>query len=106
MTHYQGSVPDTRRKPDWRDHGACLSEDPELFFPKGYEGQWQLVIEGAKAVCRRCPVIEQCREWALQTREPDGVWGGLDEKERRNILRQRARGTNGGRRASSTKAAA
>jgi WhiB family redox-sensing transcriptional regulator len=30
--------------------------------------------------------MELCREFALQTREPFGVWGGLAETERRVIL--------------------
>jgi WhiB family redox-sensing transcriptional regulator len=43
----------------------------------------------AKEVCARCPVIVQCREFALRTREPFGVWGGLAESERRAILERR-----------------
>ena len=38
----------------------------------------------AKEVCHRCPVMDLCREFALQTREPFGVWGGLAEAERRD----------------------
>jgi WhiB family redox-sensing transcriptional regulator len=40
----------------------------------------------AKEVCSRCPVISRCREFALRTKEPFGVWGGLAESERRAIL--------------------
>ena len=43
----------------------------------------------AKEVCQRCPVMDLCREFALQTREPFGVWGGLAEAERRIILERR-----------------
>jgi WhiB family redox-sensing transcriptional regulator len=43
----------------------------------------------AKAVCNSCPVIDMCREFALETREPFGVWGGLGETERRMILERR-----------------
>ena len=39
-------------------------------------------ITQAKQICRRCPVISQCATWALRTREPYGVWGGLSETER------------------------
>lgn len=105
MSHYQGSVPDTRRKPDWRDQGTCRDQDPELFFASDATKSGQADTEHAKAICRSCPVLAACREWALTTRQKFGVWGGLGEKERRNILRQRARGTRGGRRAT-TKAAA
>jgi WhiB family redox-sensing transcriptional regulator len=40
----------------------------------------------AKQVCAHCPVLQSCREFALRTREPFGVWGGLAESERRAIL--------------------
>lgn len=43
----------------------------------------------AKEVCRRCPVIEPCRRHALAAQEPYGVWGGLSEMEREQIVRRR-----------------
>ncbi|MGW7087597.1 WhiB family transcriptional regulator [Streptomyces sp. NPDC054871] len=76
---------------DWRHHAACLDEDPALFFPNGTTGPWLLVIADAKKVCARCPVMEQCLQWALETRQEYGVWGGYDERERRSILRRRTR---------------
>ena len=45
---------------DWRHRAACRDEDPELFFPIGNTGPALVQIEEAKAVCRRCPVIEPC----------------------------------------------
>lgn len=71
---------------DWRDSAACRDEDPELFYPVGSTGPALLQIAEAKAVCRRCPVLDECRAWALANREPYGVWGGLSEDERRVIL--------------------
>ncbi|MFG2220466.1 WhiB family transcriptional regulator [Streptomyces sp. NPDC048685] len=76
---------------DWRYNAACREEDPELFFPIGNTGPALLQAEEAKAVCRRCPVMEHCRQWALDTNQPDGVWGGLAENERRNLKRRIAR---------------
>lgn len=38
-----------------------------------------------KAICRACPVRAECLDWALATREPFGIWGGLNEEERRRI---------------------
>lgn len=52
---------------DWRHRAVCREEDPELFFPIGNTGPALLQIEEAKAVCRRCPVMEQCLQWALET---------------------------------------
>lgn len=88
MSHYTGSVPATRRTADWRDTALCRKEDPELFFPKGYDGPWQLVIEDAKTVCRRCPVVDACLQFALNTHIPAGIFGGLTDKERDSIRRR------------------
>ena len=76
---------------DWRHRAACRDEDPELFFPIGTPGPALLQIEEAKAVCRRCDVREQCLQWALETGQDAGVWGGLSEDERRALKRRRAR---------------
>ena len=45
----------------------------------------------AKSFCARCPVRVECLEYALSTREAHGIWGGLNEMERRRMLRERAR---------------
>ncbi|MBN9608608.1 MAG: WhiB family transcriptional regulator [Actinobacteria bacterium 69-20] len=76
---------------DWRHRALCRDEDPELFFPIGNSGPALLQIEQAKAVCARCPVREQCLEFALATGQDAGVWGGLSEDERRSLKRRRAR---------------
>jgi WhiB family transcriptional regulator, redox-sensing transcriptional regulator len=76
---------------DWRHRAACLDEDPELFFPIGNTGPALLQIEDAKAVCRRCPVIDTCLKWALESGQDAGVWGGLSEDERRALKRRTAR---------------
>ncbi|MFF9405128.1 WhiB family transcriptional regulator [Streptomyces anandii] len=75
---------------NWRDHAACRQEDPDLFFPIGTTGPALLQAEQAKSVCRRCPVQEQCLEWALETDQTIGVWGGTNENERRALKRRRA----------------
>lgn len=77
--------------PSWRHRAACRDEDPELFFPIGNTGPALLQIEDAKAVCRRCPAIDACRNWAIDTDESAGVWGGLSEDERRAMKRREAR---------------
>jgi WhiB family redox-sensing transcriptional regulator len=73
-----------------RPRAACASEDPELFFPIGNTGPALLQIEEAKAVCRRCPLMESCLEGALERNEL-GVWGGTDEDDRRRMKRRAAR---------------
>lgn len=87
----------TEPAPSWLKNAACRAEDPELFFPKGHDGPWQFAIKEAKAICYRCPALELCHQWALDNREPHGVWGGLDEWERALLLRRRGKGTRGPR---------
>lgn len=74
-------------RPDWRHNGLC-HDDPDLWFPDGKTGPRALQAKRAKAVCQTCPVIKQCAQWALATRQEYGIFGGLDEVERRKILRK------------------
>src|SRR5687767_2880205 len=76
---------------DWRQQAACLDEDPELFFPVGTTGPALEQVERAKAVCRSCAVIDACLEWALESNQDAGVWGGMSEDERRTLRRSRQR---------------
>lgn len=73
---------------DWRQRAACRHEDPDLFFPIGTSGPALLQTERAKAVCGRCPVREPCLEWAVNTDQTLGVWGGTSEEERRASARR------------------
>ena len=47
---------------------------------------WEWQYEAA------CPVIEQCRSYALAAQEPYGIWGGMTEEERREEIRSSGRG--------------
>ena len=71
----------------WRDRAACRSSDPGLFFPVGSTGAALEQIRVAKAVCRDCPVREQCLAFALRTNQEAGIWGGTCEEERRKLRR-------------------
>ena len=68
----------------WRKRAACRGIDPEVFYPVSDED-----AEEAKAICAGCPVRQACLEHALGHREREGVWGGLNERERRRLVRQR-----------------
>jgi WhiB family redox-sensing transcriptional regulator len=70
---------------NWRDVAACRDTDPDLFFPVGTTGPAIEQIESAKAVCRICPALEQCLEFALATNQESGVWGATSEDERRKL---------------------
>lgn len=77
--------------PTWRANAACLDMDPETFFPQGTTGSALDQIDRAKAVCANCPVITACLDYALDTGQDAGVWGGTTEDERRRIRRKRQR---------------
>ncbi|MER6675199.1 WhiB family transcriptional regulator [Streptomyces sp. NPDC000983] len=81
---------------NWRDLAVCRDEDPDLFFPIGNSGPALVQTVAAKAVCGRCPVREQCLDWALETRQTVGVWGGTSEGERLALLRRTAARRSGG----------
>lgn len=77
----------TPRRDDWRAKAACRDEDPALFFPNGDSGPNLLAIEQAKAICRTCPALEACAQWAADERVEYGIFGGLTEQERRAVHR-------------------
>ncbi len=74
---------------DWQGRGACRTRPTDTFFHPDFErGESRTQRESAaKAVCEWCPVLTQCRTYALTTREPYGTWGGLTATERRTLLR-------------------
>jgi len=79
--------------PGWQFDAACRSEDTALFFAPGYfekRRQKDAREAKAKAICARCPVRDPCLDYALRVREGHGVWGGMNELERRQVLRQRS----------------
>jgi WhiB family redox-sensing transcriptional regulator len=69
----------------WQDYANCLGVDPDLFFPERGASTRE-----AKEVCRGCIVRAQCLEYALVNSEKFGIWGGMSERERRRIRRQRS----------------
>lgn len=76
---------------DWRTEAACLSVDPELFFPIGNTGPALTQAAEAKLVCQECEVQPTCLQWAIENNQDSGVWGGMTEDERRSLKRRAAR---------------
>ena len=79
----------TRDKVDgaWRESAKCRFAEPELFFPEGDPDPDDQTVKQAKAMCRACPVREDCLLFALETKQVDGIWGGTTEIERRRLRR-------------------
>jgi len=70
----------------WQSQAACRGPESVMFFPPPYperKDDREMRERRAKAICRSCPVLAECRDYALSIREPHGIWGGLNEAERR-----------------------
>ncbi len=71
---------------DWQELAQCRGRDPEIFYP-----QRGVPTASAKTLCRECPVKSECLEYALVNEERFGIWGGLSERERKKLHRERRR---------------
>lgn len=74
-----------KRDNSWQPSANCLGVDPDLFFPERGASTRE-----AKETCRGCVVRPDCLEYALDNGEKFGIWGGMSERERRRLRRQRA----------------
>ena len=68
--------------PDFAPQGVTLAcrepdVDPEVFFPLPAD-----TGDEARAICRRCPVVESCADWATWNLVADGIWGALSPEQR------------------------
>lgn len=68
----------------WMADGNCRLHPPATFFPSDGAG-----VDRARKICKNCPVVGTCLEFALEERIDHGVWGGCSERERRRILKRR-----------------
>jgi WhiB family redox-sensing transcriptional regulator len=73
----------------WQARAACRGPQAEVFFPPSRverKDERLLRERAAKGICRSCSVRPDCLEYALRIREPHGIWGGLNEAERKQVL--------------------
>lgn len=73
----------------WQVRAACKGPQSSMFFPPAHferKDDRERRENAAKAICSSCSVKEACLDFALGIREPHGIWGGLNESERRVIL--------------------
>jgi WhiB family redox-sensing transcriptional regulator len=78
-----------RYEGDWTSLAACRDKDPELFFPVSDMGPGARQVTEAKAVCAGCPVRSECLTYALEDGLDHGIFGGLTERDRRELTRKR-----------------
>lgn len=87
---------------DWQDDAACNGADVNLFFNHGGVKQgkdYEKYLPGLTLYClpssannqQGCPVIDKCRELAIKTKEPYGIWGGMTTTQRRKMIKERQR---------------
>jgi WhiB family transcriptional regulator, redox-sensing transcriptional regulator len=76
---------------NWRSAGACLSADPELFFPISTKGPAEKQIARAKLICARCTVRRECLEFAMDHDQLYGIWGGTTPEDRQRERRRKRR---------------
>lgn len=69
---------------EWQDQANCKGANADLFFPERGAS-----TRAAKAICRECQVRDACLEFAITTGEKFGIWGGMSERERRRVRRER-----------------
>ena len=77
------------RAMDWQTEGMCRGNHAHLFFPPtAFEkkDERERRETRAKAICQVCPVLSDCRTYALTLREAYGIWGGMTESDRKRAL--------------------
>ncbi|MGH3996322.1 MAG: WhiB family transcriptional regulator [Pseudonocardiaceae bacterium] len=72
--------------PAWLERGVCVQVGGDMWFPEKGD---LAVVATCKKVCARCPVRVECLEWAMDTVEAFGIFGGLTVLERRKLRRKR-----------------
>lgn len=68
------------RPGDWVHQAVCTQTDPELFWPENSNPRG---IKAAQEICLTCPVISDCLQYAIDTKQNQGIWGGLTPAGRR-----------------------
>lgn len=64
--------------------GVPCEKKPAYFFPEDIPNAEERaeVTEVAKSICQKCPIIEDCFTYALETNQRHGIWGGTSPSER------------------------
>ena len=76
----------------WQLKAACRGPQAEVFFPPSHFERKEEKLERedrAKGICKTCSVRQPCLAYAIRIREPHGIWGGLNEVERKQLLARR-----------------
>ena len=78
-----------RTEDAWQVKAACRGPQAAVFFPPPQFERKDEKLQRearAKAICADCSVRRPCLDYAISIREPHGIWGGLNENERRQLV--------------------
>ena len=78
---------------EWQLAAACRGEAASSFYPPPHFERKDVRVSRervAKSICALCPVRQACLSFALRTAEPHGIWGGLNELERRQLAERQS----------------
>jgi WhiB family redox-sensing transcriptional regulator len=76
---------------DWSLLAACRGGEGSIFFSPDTSERKEDRFERermAKRICAGCAVTAECLDAAIERRETHGIWGGLNEIERRSLQRR------------------
>lgn len=65
---------------EWMDRAKCRDYSTSLFYNEQVGLAGKAANDAAKAICRQCPVLKECDEWATETDEPHGIWAAKVRK--------------------------
>jgi len=65
----------------WQDRAKCKGTWTERWYVKADDRPD--IIANLRHTCAQCPVLPECREYALAKPESFGFWGGMTNSERR-----------------------
>lgn len=78
---------DEDRRRSWIERASCRGMDAEVFFPPMHSTADKQAA--ARAICAGCPVASECREYAVNNNIREGIWGGMNRRERDAYKRKR-----------------
>jgi WhiB family redox-sensing transcriptional regulator len=76
----------------WQLKASCRGPQAEIFFPPAHAERKDEKLQRedrAKSICRTCAVRAECLDYAIRIHEPHGIWGGLNEMERKQMTDRR-----------------
>ena len=76
----------------WQLKASCRGPQAEIFFPPAHAERKEEKLQRedrAKAICRPASSGRECLDYAIRIHEPHGIWGGLNEMERKQLVERR-----------------